>query len=147
MRPEEYIKHAFRCTSALGALAKSLSPGAARELLAGTFTPRSKTTTPYVIPRSTTTRPCNQEAASAWSGSNFPPVLQKPTFNIGCEERPKVGIVLNDNEGVYNNITLTQGRKMESPASTFNANHSTTSKVTNPTESSLQTMSQTNEAG
>ena len=28
--PEVYIKHAFRCTSALGALAKSLSPGAAR---------------------------------------------------------------------------------------------------------------------
>ena len=68
-------------------------------------------------------------------------------FNIGFEERPKVGIVLNDNEGVNNNITLTQGRKMESPASTFNANHSTTAKVTNPTESSLQTMSQTNEAG
>ena len=93
--PEVYIKHAFRCTQALGALAKSLSPGASRELLAGTFTPRSKTTKPYMIPRSASTSPGNQEAALAWSGSNFPPVIHKHMFNIGREECPKVGNILN----------------------------------------------------
>ena len=68
-------------------------------------------------------------------------------FNIGCEERPKVGVILNNNEGVSNHITLTQGLKMERFTSTYNANPSTTAKVTNLTQSSLQTMSQTNEPG
>ena len=39
--PEVYIKHAFKCTQALEKVAKNLSPGASRELLSGTFTPRN----------------------------------------------------------------------------------------------------------
>ena len=42
--------------------------------------------------------------------------------------------------------TISQGLKMESHASIVNAN-STTAKVTNPSEQSLQKMSQDNENG
>ena len=49
---EDYIEAAYRCTVALGELSKMLSPGSARNMLAGTFT-LNKPSTKFVILRYT----------------------------------------------------------------------------------------------
>ena len=144
---EEYISHAHNCTTALGELAKTLSPGAARELLGGTFTPKSKSKNQYVIPRSTPTSTSNKEASEAWSALNFPPSLHKPMFNIGCSLPAQVGIVTNVNKIANINITISQGMKTESSATLVNDNHDT-AEVINNSENSLQTkMSHDNDSG
>ena len=144
---EEYISTAHKCTTALGELSKTLSPGAARELLAGTFTPKSKSMTKYEIPRSTPTSTSRKEAAEAWSALNFPPSLHKPTYNIGCSLPAQVGIVTNVNTITNINTIISQGMKTESSATLVNDNHDT-AEVINHSENSLQTkMSHNNDSG
>ena len=59
---EDYISAAYRCTVALGELSKMLSPGSARDMLAGTFTP-NKPSTKFVIPKSTPSSNSRKEAS------------------------------------------------------------------------------------
>ena len=141
---EDYISAAHRCTTALGELSKMLSPGAARDLLAGTFTPNNKSSTKYVIPRSTPSSGSKKEASETWSALNFPPSLHKPTYNIGCSLPAQVGIVTNVYMVTNINNIIPQGMKTESSATVVNVNHATT-EVINPTANSLQ-MSQNNDS-
>ena len=120
-----------------------LSPGAARNLLAGTFTP-NKSSTKYVIPKSTPSSGSRKEASETWAALNFPPSLHKPTYNIGCSLPAQVGIETNIDmtTNIYNIIP--QGMKNESSATVVNVKHATT-EVINPTANSLQ-MSQHNDS-
>ena len=102
---EEYITTAYKCTTALGELTRALSPGGARELLAGTFTPKSKAMAGYEIPRSTPSSSSRKEAAAEWPARNFPPSLHKPTYNIGCSLPAQVGVITNVN--TINNVINT----------------------------------------
>ena len=84
--PEVFIEHAFKCTQALGKVAKNLSPGSNRELLSGTFTPKDLKTKSYVIPKSKSKNPENQVEALSWQGNNFPPPSTSPGSTSGARQ-------------------------------------------------------------
>ena len=71
---EDYISAAYRCTVVLGELSKMLSPGSARNMLAGTFTP-NKLNTEFTIPKSTQSSSSKKDAAEKWGPLNFPQSL------------------------------------------------------------------------
>ena len=69
---EDYIEAAYRCTVALGELSQMLSPGSARNMLAGTFTP-NRLNTEFTIPKSTPSSSSKKDAAEKRGPLNFPP--------------------------------------------------------------------------
>ena len=110
-----------------------LSPGLARNMLAGTFTP-NKLSTKFTIPKSTPSSSSKKDAAEKWGPLNFPPSLRKPTYNIGCSEQAQVGIKTKYNVTTNTHDIISQGTKNVSSAPVVNnklANTESTKSIVN----------------
>ena len=109
--------------------------------MGATFTLNGVNLRAYRIPK--TTVQCSEKlsAALSWHDMNYPSSGHKPTFNIGCANRPKVNILTPTNESNINHNSVLQGVRVETRVSTTLDSSNANPKVNgNPSFSSFQRM-------
>ena len=137
---EVFLDHAFKCTQALKEVAETLSPNSTKELLSGTFTPKDLKKNPYIIPKSKQKNPENQAGYLAWHGNNYPSPAHKLRFNIGCENRPKVINIDQNDRTISNKNFVLQGFKNETTVCTPVTSTTSHQNVNYSSLSSFQSM-------